>query len=378
MKILIATDAWAPQVNGVVQTLTQLTQKLADQGHEVQVIHPGLFKTVPCPTYPEIRLALWPWKEVMRALKGFNPDAVHIVTEGPIGLATRLLVRAKSIPFTTAYHTQFPEYVKARFGLPVNWTARLLRWFHKPAKAVMVPTPSMIATLQRRGLSNCVLWQRGVDTQCFNPAPSKAAYSMAHAPAALTACDQQQLELIRQLNNTLVTRPVFLYAGRVAVEKNLEAFLSLNLPGEKWVAGDGPARKALEKKFPGVRWFGMLKHAALSELYRTADVFVFPSLTDTFGLVLLEAMACGCPVAAFPVTGPLDVIGGSGAGVLHTDLQRAALAALKIDRSVPRQYASQFTWDNCARQFTSYLAIRSQQAWAVKQMPQPKALSNRS
>lgn len=378
MKILIATDAWSPQVNGVVQTLTQLTQKLTEQGHEVQVIHPGLFKTVPCPTYPEIRLALWPWRLLNHTLQTFEPDAVHIVTEGPIGLAARLLVRAKSIPFTTAYHTQFPEYVKARFGVPIGWTARLLRWFHKPAKAVMVPTPSMIATLQNRGLSNCVLWQRGVDTKCFNPAPSKAAYSVAHAPAALSDCDQQQLALIRKLNNTLVTRPVFLYAGRVAVEKNLEAFLSLNLPGEKWVAGDGPARKALEKRYPQVRWFGMLKHAALSELYRTADVFVFPSLTDTFGLVLLEAMASGCPVAAFPVTGPLDVVGNSGAGVLNTNLRKAAMEALQIDRDKPRQYASQFTWDHCARQFTGYLAIRSIRAQPIKQMPHPKALSNRS
>ncbi|HEX4878529.1 MAG TPA: glycosyltransferase family 1 protein [Limnobacter sp.] len=356
MRIMIATDAWAPQVNGVVQTLSQVVKQLGEQGHEVMVIHPGLFKTVPCPSYPEIRLAVWPWGLLRERLAAFQPQAVHIVTEGPIGLCMRLLARRRGLPFTTAYHTQFPEYVKARTGIPVRFTAALLRWFHQPAKAVMVPTLSVIQTLKDRGLSNCVLWQRGVDLSRFNPVPSAAAKHLNYNPKALAQEDPQHVDLLKRLETINVQNPVFLYAGRVAVEKNLEAFLSLELPGEKWIGGDGPARKALEKKYPHVRWFGMLNHAALAELYKRADVFVFPSKTDTFGLVLLEAMACGCPVAAFPVHGPLDVVGGSGAGVLDWDLKKAALAALAIERHVPLQHASQFTWQNCAAQFLGYLA----------------------
>jgi glycosyltransferase involved in cell wall biosynthesis len=356
MRILIATDAWAPQVNGVVQTLGQVVSRLSEQGHEIKVIHPGLFKTVPCPTYPEIRLALWPFGRLWRELREFRPQAVHIVTEGPIGLAMRLLARQAGLPFTTAYHTQFPEYVKARTGVPIRLTAALLRWFHKPSRAVMVPTQSVIDTLKSRGLSNCVLWQRGVDLNRFNPDKSPASIHLSYSPCDLPSDDPQQVELLQRLNACSVEKPVFLYAGRVAVEKNLEAFLSLDLPGEKWIAGDGPARKALEKQFPEVRWFGMLNHAALSEIYKRADVFVFPSLTDTFGLVLLEAMASGCPVAAFPVNGPLDVVGQSGAGVLDWNLKHAAMAALQIERQRPREHASTFTWENCASQFQGYLA----------------------
>ncbi|MCQ8897119.1 glycosyltransferase family 1 protein [Limnobacter humi] len=356
MRILIATDAWAPQINGVVQTLTQLCLQLKSQGHEVQVIHPGFFKTVPCPTYPEIRLAVWPWAGVRKAIDEFKPQAIHIVTEGPIGLAMRLIARARRLPFTTAYHTQFPEYVKARTGIPIRFTARVLRWFHGASRNVMVPTQSVIDTLRERGLTNCVLWQRGVDLSRFNPEPSQAARNLAYNPDASHEDDPVQVEILKTLQSLVIERPAFLYAGRVAVEKNLEAFLSLDLPGEKWVAGDGPAKKQLEKQHPDVRWFGMQNHAALAEIYRQADVFVFPSKTDTFGLVLLEAMACGCPVAAFPVNGPIDVVGQSGAGVLDDNLRTAALAALHIRRSVPRAHAGTFTWAECARQFLEHLA----------------------
>jgi glycosyltransferase involved in cell wall biosynthesis len=378
MRILIATDAWAPQVNGVVQTLSQVVAKLKAQGHEVRVIHPGLFKTIPCPTYPEIRLALWPFSGLRKALEKFKPQAVHIVTEGPIGLAMRLLASNRKLPFTTAYHTQFPEYVKARAGIPIRFTAALLRWFHKPSRAVMVPTLSVIETLRSRGLNNCVLWQRGVDLNRFNPKQSAASKHMTYSPRNLETDDTQQVELLRKLNTCNIEKPVFLYAGRVAVEKNLEAFLSLELPGEKWIAGDGPARRALEKQHPQAKWFGMLNHAALSELYKRADVFVFPSMTDTFGLVLLEAMASGCPVAAFPVNGPLDVVGNSGAGVLDWNLKKAAMAALKIDRDVPLKHASTFTWENCAEQFQGYLAPIGLASTAPKALSSnPKPLSNR-
>lgn len=356
MRILLATDAWAPQVNGVVQTLGEVVQHLRSQGHEVKVIHPGLFKTVPCPSYKEIRLALWPWARIRQELLHFRPQAVHVATEGPIGLSTRCLAIRMKMPFTTAYHTQFPEYVKARTGIPVGWTAAVLRWFHRPAKAVMVPTQTVIQTLERRGMANCVLWQRGVDLSLFNPQPSLARQHLAYSPKNLANDDSKQLEIIRQLDASAIEKPVFLYAGRVAVEKNLPAFLELNLPGEKWIAGDGPARRALQKRFPNARWFGMLNHAALSELYKHADVFVFPSQTDTFGLVMLEAMASGCPVAAFPVPGPLDVVGDSAAGILDWDLKAAALKALSIDKDTTRRHASRFTWSQCAQQFLEHLA----------------------
>mgnify|MGYP000371281278 FL=1 len=378
MRILIATDAWAPQVNGVVQTLSQVVEQLTARGHGVRVIHPGLFKTIPCPTYPEIRLALWPFTRLRTELDQFKPQAVHIVTEGPIGLAMRLLAHGRKLPFTTAYHTQFPEYVKARSGIPIRFTAALLRWFHKPSRAVMVPTQSVITTLKKRGLSNCVLWQRGVDLKRFNPDQSAASKHLSYSPRDLPQDDAQQVELLRRLNELTDEKPVFLYAGRVAVEKNLEAFLSLELPGEKWIAGDGPARKALQRQFPEAKWFGMLNHAALSELYKRADVFVFPSLTDTFGLVLLEAMASGCPVAAFPVNGPLDVVGSSGAGVLDWNLKTAAMAALRIERNAPLKHASTFTWENCAEQFQGYLAPIGLGNLAPKKLPgNPKPLSNR-
>lgn len=378
MRILIATDAWVPQVNGVVQTLSQVVAQLSAQGHEVRVIHPGLFRTVPCPTYSEIRLALWPFSRLSQELDQFKPQAVHIVTEGPIGLAMRLIAHARKLPFTTAYHTQFPEYVKARSGIPIRFTAALLRWFHRPSRAVMVPALSVISTLKNRGLSNCVLWQRGVDLKRFNPEQSAASKHLSYSPRDLPTDDAQQVELLRRLNACSIEKPVFLYAGRVAVEKNLEAFLSLELPGEKWIAGDGPARKALEKQFPEAKWFGMLNHAALSELYKRADVFVFPSLTDTFGLVLLEAMASGCPVAAFPVNGPLDVVANSGAGVLDWNLKRAAMAALQIERVVPLRHASTFTWESCAEQFHGYLAPIGLGSSASKKLQtSPKPLSNR-
>ncbi|HEX4856167.1 MAG TPA: glycosyltransferase, partial [Limnobacter sp.] len=238
MRILIASDAWLPQVNGVVQTLGHVISQLEADGHEVRLIHPGLFRTVPCPTYPEIRLAVWPFRKVREQLDSFRPQAVHIVTEGPIGLAMRLLAHARKLPFTTAYHTQFPEYVKARSGIPISITAALLRWFHRPSRAVMVPTRSVIDTLVRRGMHNCVLWQRGVDFKTFNPTPSAASRHLSHSPCQLPADDPLQLQVLRQLQLSNIQKPVFLYAGRVAVEKNLEAFLSLDLPGEKWIAGD--------------------------------------------------------------------------------------------------------------------------------------------
>ncbi|MFY2763145.1 glycosyltransferase family 4 protein [Arenimonas sp. MALMAid1274] len=330
MKILIVTDAWEPQVNGVVRTLKSTRRELERLGHTVEFLTPLEFRTVPCPTYPDIRLSLLPGRKVRARIDAFAPQAIHIATEGPLGLAARSYALRHKLPYTTAYHTRFPEYVRARTALPLSVTYRFLRWFHGRAEAVMVPTEVVRRDLVDAGFApdKVVLWSRGVDLDVFKPGPP-----MPHD----------------------LSKPIFLCVGRVAVEKNIEAFLRLDLPGTKWVAGDGPALPRLKAQFPEVHFTGVLGQAELATLYNAADVFVFPSRTDTFGLVLLEAMACGCPVAAYPVTGPVDVIGDSPAGALDEDLRAAALRALTIPRELARAHAERYSWEACTRQFLSYL-----------------------
>ncbi len=330
MKILIVTDAWEPQVNGVVRTLKSTRRELEKLGHVVQFLTPLEFKTLPCPTYPDIRLSILPGRRVNQRIHDFAPQAIHIATEGPLGLAARAYALRNGLPYTTAYHTRFPEYVRARIGLPLSVTYRFLRWFHGKAKAVMVPTQVVKNDLEAFGFApdRVVLWSRGVDLDIFKPGPA-----MAHD----------------------LTKPIFLCVGRVAVEKNIDAFLKLDLPGTKWVAGDGPALARLKAEYPDVHFTGVLDQVALATLYNAADVFVFPSKTDTFGLVLLEALACGCPVAGYPVTGPVDVIGDSPAGALDDDLRVAAMRALTIDRGVARRHAELYSWEACTRQFLKHL-----------------------
>jgi len=327
LRILIATDAWLPQVNGVVTTLVNTVRELEALGHCVQLVTPEGFRTLPCPTYPEIRLAVAPGPRVVRMIDEFEPDAVHIETEAPIGLAARRHCLDTERPFTTAYHTQFPEFIHARCRLPLAVSYRWMRWFHKPAAAVLVATAAMRRRLEQRGFTNCATWTRGVDTKLFAPAPRE----------------------------NLPRRPIFLYAGRVAVEKSIEDFLALDLPGSKWIVGDGPARADLQERFPDAVFHGMKHGKDLVYYYQQADVFVFPSRTDTFGLVLVEAMACGTPVAAYPVTGPIDVVRDPAAGVLSEDLRAAALAALQLDRTAVRRHAEPFSWGAATRQFVSNL-----------------------
>ncbi len=332
MKILIVTDAWQPQVNGVVRTLNTTRRELENMGHEVDILSPLEFRTLPCPTYPDIRLSLLPGSAVSRRIRDCAPNALHIATEGPLGLAARRHALRNGLPYTTAYHTRFPEYVQARFGIPLSWTYRFLRWFHGPAHAVMAPTPKVKSDLEDYGFNNVVLWSRGVDIDIFHP---------------------------QKVNRLKTKPPIFLYVGRVAIEKNIEAFLELDLPGSKWVAGDGPALAGLRARFPEVNYLGVLDQHGLAEVYASADVFVFPSKTDTFGLVLLEAMACGLPVAAYPVTGPIDVLGDSKAGVMREDLRDACLAALDIDRAKARAHAEKFSWRAATEQFLGHLQISS-------------------
>ncbi|MBK7470078.1 MAG: glycosyltransferase family 1 protein [Betaproteobacteria bacterium] len=328
MRLLLATDAWTPQVNGVVVSIRNTLDCLRRQGHEAMVIEPGQFRTIPCPSYPEIRLALGPARGVTRAIESFAPDAIHIATEGPLGLATRRHCVRNGIPFTTAYHTQFPRYIRARIALPLAWTYRWLRWFHGPSQAVMTATPAMREELVQQGFRNVVHWGRGVDTTLFRPG--------SRAPGGYP-------------------QPVFLYVGRVSVEKNIDAFLALDLPGTKVVVGDGPERVRLQREFPDAVFVGAKSGAELASHYQRADVFVFPSLTDTFGLVLAEAMACGTPVAAFPVTGPIDVVTDRRAGVLDADLRRACMAALTLDRDHVARFGSTFSWDDATRDFLFHL-----------------------
>lgn len=330
MKILIVTDAWDPQVNGVVRTLKSTRHELEKMGHDVDLLTPLEFRTIPCPTYPDIRLSLFPNRHVRLRIAKAGADALHIATEGPLGLTARAYAIKHKLPFTTAYHTHFPEYIKARFGVPLSLTYRFLRWFHGSSEAVLVPTMVVKHDLETYGFSpeRVVLWSRGVDLDVFKPGPA--------------------------MQND-ARPPVFLTVGRVAVEKNIEAFLALDLPGTKWVAGEGPLLETLKKKYPDVRFTGVLNQEQLASLYNAADVFVFPSKTDTFGLVLLEAMACGCPVAAYPVTGPIDVTGDAPAGVLNNDLRAACLEALHIDRGVARRHAERYSWEACSRQFLAHL-----------------------
>ena len=332
MKLLIATDAWSPQVNGVVTTLRNTLRELERAGHEVALITPDRFLTLPCPSYPEIRLAIGARRKAGALLEHFAPDAVHIDTEGPVGLAVRAHCLATGRRFTTAYHTQFPEFVHARCRLPLALSYRWMRRIHAPAASVMVSTPAVARRLETHGFGNLAHWTRGVDTTLFCPAPR-------------TSPDNRE--------------PVFLYAGRVAVEKSIEDFLALDLPGTKWVVGDGPARATLQSRFPQAIFHGMQYGQALARFYQQADVFVFPSRTDTFGLVMLEAMACGTPVAALPVTGPIDVVRSRSAGVLDDDLRTAALAALTLPRDEVRRYACTYSWAAATRQFLRNLVPAS-------------------
>ena len=329
MRILIATDAWHPQVNGVVRTLTSLKRSASGLGVEVDFLTPDGFPSLPVPTYPGLRVALPNRREIARRIEAAAPDAIHIATEGPIGWATWSYCRRQRLAFTTSYTTRFPEYIAVRSIVPASVTYAVLRRFHSAAAMTMVATNSLYDELAARGFRKLGFWGRGVDTELFNPS--------------------HPLELD-------LPRPIFMAMGRVAVEKNIEAFLSLDLPGCKVVVGDGPQKSVLEHKYPGVRFLGEKTGTDLTAHLAAADVFVFPSRTDTFGVVQLEALACGTPVAAFPVTGPLDVIADHPVGALDEDLRSACLRALNVSRDACRDFALERSWENSARQFIGNLS----------------------
>ncbi len=328
MKILLISDAWRPQVNGVVRTLENTQVELRHMGHEVKVIGPDQFRSVPLPGYSEITVPLRPYGALSRRIERFEPDCLHIATEGTLGMATRRWCRRNAMPFTTSYHTQFPEYLNMRLPVPKAWTYRWLRNFHSAAEQTMVRTRTQLKLLESQGFENLAVWPGGVDTLMFRPRAR------------------------RVLN---LPRPIALYAGRVAPEKSLGEFLSLELPGSKVVIGDGPAWAALQKQFPEAHFLGYKFGEDLAEHVASADVFVFPSRTDTFGLVMLEAMACGVPVAAYPVPGPLDVVLNGVSGSLNEDLGVAVEDALRLDRSDCHAFASTFSWRSCTETFLQHL-----------------------
>jgi len=336
LRIAIVSDAWRPQINGVVRTIETVSQILGAQGHDVEVFGPDRFHTLPCPTYPEIRLSLIPAGRLAHMLKLFAPDAIHLVTEGPLGWAARAFCIKHDIPFTSAYHTRFPEYVHARIRLPISWSYAFVRRFHAPSSGVLVVAQTIRDELASRGFKNLVPWSRGVDITAFKP---------------------------RQRDTHEGERPIWLYAGRVAIEKNIRAFLNLDLPGTKWVVGGGPQLAELKRHYKGIEFFGSVGTEELSMRYAQADCFVFPSRTDTFGLVMVEALASGVPVAGYPVPGPLDVVTVPGVGAIDEDLRAACLAAVTGDPEACRRHAESFTWSRCAEQFLSALRPIPRGVW---------------
>lgn len=328
MKIAIVSDAWRPQVNGVVTTLGKTVALLEQMGHTLRCITPEQFRTFPCPTYPSIRLALKPAAGVRAALDEFAPDAIHIATEGPLGWAARGYCRSRGLHHTTSFHTQMPEYIRLRAPVPLALSYRVLRHFHSNAVRTLVATESQRQRLWRNGFHNVVIWSRGVDTALFRPGNK----DLPDGP-----------------------RPIAMYMGRVAIEKNIEDFLALELPGTKYVVGDGPDLELLRRRYPAVRFTGFKHGEELAAHLAAADVFVFPSRTDTFGLVMLEAMACGVPVAAYPVTGPIDVVKHGVTGCLDEDLGRAVRGALQLDGGQCRRHALEHSWARATTQFFNYL-----------------------
>ncbi len=330
MRLALVTDAWHPQQNGVVRVLDSVLRLLEADGHEIEVISPEQFTTIPCPTYPEIPLAVLPGKLLADKLERIAPDAIHLATEGPLGWSARSWCLRNKFPFTTAYHSKFPEYVQKRTGLPLFIPYAGMRHFHAPSAGVLVPSPNVYTELCDWNFTGLKLWSHGVDQTVFKPGPK-------------TAFDD-------------LPRPIFLNVGRVTVDKNLEAFLDLDLPGTKVVVGSGPQRASLIARYPDAHFVVVSGDEALAACYNGADIFVFPSRTDTFGLVMLEALACGVPVAAYPVTGPKDVIGDSGAGILSENLRQAALDALSIEPAVCIKRATEFPWSTVKDQFVANLA----------------------
>lgn len=353
-SIAIVTDAWFPQVNGVVRTLSTTCDVLREWGHDVTVISPEKYPSVPAPTYPEIRLALTAPGAVGRQLAKIAPEAIHIATEGPLGFAARRYCLKREVPFTTAYHTQFPDYVSRRTGLPASAFWPYIRWFHRPAQAIMVATETIRAELREQGLTQLVHWSRGVDLEAFTP-------------------DAPPPELYTDLEG-----PILLYVGRVAVEKNIEAFLACDTPGTKVVVGDGPARGELEKKFPDAHFLGKKSGAELAGCYAGADVFVFPSRTDTFGLVMIEALACGTPVAAYPVAGPVDILTDK-VGAMRDDLAQAIPAALECSEADCIAFSKGYTWEVATKQFLAGLvALEEQESISLRDAAPAQPIACRS
>jgi glycosyltransferase involved in cell wall biosynthesis len=323
-RILLVTDAWHPQINGVVRTMEKMAEELKKMGQEIFFITPQDYRTIPCPTYPEIRLSINAYPKVYRKIREINPNVVHIATEGPLGFFARGYCIDHKIHFTTSYHTKFPEYIKQRFKIPLKITYAYLRFFHKRAAKILVTTPTMVKELSSRGFKNLVVWARGVDHSVFSNTPKKKLSYKS---------------------------PIFIYVGRVAIEKNIKTFLNLKLEGSKIVIGDGPQLNELKKKYTEINFLGAMNEKEIAAYLAASDVFVFPSKTDTFGIVIIEALAAGVPVAAYPVPGPIDILQGTSVDCLDEDLSISIKKALKINREDCKKVSEKYTWENCAKIF---------------------------
>jgi glycosyltransferase involved in cell wall biosynthesis len=344
-RLLIVTDAWHPQVNGVVRSIENTNRELSKLGVDVSMITPEGFASIPCPTYPEIRLSLAGYRRIAAIIEKVKPSYVHIATEGPLGLKARRWCLRNGMPFSTSYHTRFPEYVAARLPIPVRWLYAFVRWFHNAGAGCMVATPSLAQELKVKGIKNLMPWSRGIDSTLFRP---------------------QALED----NPFGLPRPIFMTVGRVALEKNLPAFLDLDLPGSKVVVGDGPARAELQKLYPEILFTGAKFGEELAAAYAQADVFVFPSRTDTFGNTIIEALASGVPVAAYPVTGPGDILGEyQTAGVVHEDLKRACIEALSCSREDARALALHYSWSAATGQFLENVRVANHRGRMIGRLP---------
>jgi glycosyltransferase involved in cell wall biosynthesis len=328
MRITLVTDTWLPSINGVVTTLSNTVNVLRQQGHVIQIIEPSQFKTVGSPRYPEVRLSWDIWR-VGPMIEKFQPDAIHIATEGPLGAAARWYCKVdkRSIPHNTSYHTMFPEYLHEIYGFPVDWGYWMMRLFHKFSTRVLVTNDEMMGHLQSKGFNNSMqTWNRGVDRTLFNPLKRE------QFPGFNMLC-----------------------VSRASREKGLDDFCSLQVAGRKILVGDGPYLAELKRRYPDVVFTGYLQGEALARAYASADVFVFPSKTDTFGVVMLEAMACGTPIAAYPVTGPLGVVKNGINGWMDDDLHTAVLFAADVNRNSVRQASESYDWAACTDTFLTAL-----------------------
>ncbi len=357
MKLVIVSDVWHPLVNCIVSTLQDLTRQLHAMGHEILLLHPGLFSTTPCPAYPALQLPIGAGKELAEKLDAFNPDAIHLATEGFLGWLARSYCQQRGYAFTSSYHTRLPEKMQQRFKLPLRWSFSLLRQFHSASSAVMVPVHNMLHVLEARGFKNTCAWTHGVDTHTFRFVESPRPHEELGA----------------------LVRPVSLYVGNLTSEKNIEEFLELDVPGTKVVCGEGVMFESLRARYPAVRWLGRQTRQQLAQVYACADVFVMPARNMQFSLVMLEALSCGVPVAAHPTLAANEILGElAHGGAVNHDLMRAWYSALAVPRHRALARAQNSGWQYAALMFMRHLVAKRGKAGIQMRVQSPSIVTKLS